>query len=145
MKGRVKVRKMDAQGRVVDTAEFCNIVVDAGEAFLADFMAEDTTATLWPMRYMAIGTGTTAPADSDTALEYEVGTRVTGDKSSSGSVYQVVATFPTGNPPEEVAITELGIFNQYAAGGTLFNRLTFGTITKGTQDQIEFTVQITID
>lgn len=145
MKGKIIVRLLDKGDNCYDTFETDNIVVNSGEAHLASYLAENTTAVLYAMKYMAIGTGTATPAETDTALGNEVGNRVTGVKSSSGSVYQVVATFPTNNPTAEVAITELGLFSQQAAGGTMFNRLKFGVITKGTADQIEFTVQITID
>jgi hypothetical protein len=145
MKGKVIARLLDKSGVELDKFEANNIVVNAGEAYLVSQMAS-STATLFDMKYMAIGTGTSVPTDTQTALDNEVGTRITGSKSYSGSVYQVVATFPTNNPTAEVAITELGLFNQFTAlGSTMFNRLKFGIITKGTADQIEFTVQITAD
>ncbi|MBU0568866.1 hypothetical protein KKC52_12595 [bacterium] len=145
MKGKMTARLLDKDGVCYDTFETDNIVVNSGESNLAAFMAENNTATLYLMKYMAIGTGTTPPDEIQTALVNEVGVRITGVKSASGSVYQVVATFPTNNPTTEVAITELGLFNQLGAGGTMLNRLKFGVITKGTADQIEFTVQISID
>ncbi|MBU0650245.1 hypothetical protein KKG63_03580 [Patescibacteria group bacterium] len=146
MKGKVLARLLDKEGRELDSFEASNIVVNAGEAFLVDHMAEDVTAELFTMKYMAIGTGITDPVDTQVALVAEVGTRVTGVKSHSGSVYQVLATFPINNPTAEVAITELGLFNQSTVlDSVMFNRLKFGIITKGTADQIEFTVQITAD
>lgn len=145
MRGQVTARVFDENFNLKDEIVLDNLVVNSGENHLAAFLANDVTAALYPMKYMAIGTGTTAAAETNTALQYEVGTRVTGAKSNpSNNIYRVVATFIAGNPATEVAITELGLFNATTAG-TMLNRLVFGTITKGANDQIEFTIDITIE
>lgn len=142
--GKVTAKVFTEEGILRDVFVYNNLIPDSGENHLANFLATVTNAE-YPMKWMAIGTGTTAAAETNTKLEFEVGTRVTGVKSNpSGNIYRVVATFVAGNPSTETAITELGLFNQLAAGGTMLNRLVFGTITKGVNDQIEFTIDISI-
>lgn len=143
--GKLTAKVMDEEGKIKDVFVRDNTVINTGENHLANFLATVTNAE-YPMKWMAIGTGTVAVGETDTKLAYEVGTRVTGVKSNpSTNIYRVVATFLAGNPSIETAITELGLFNQLAVGGTELNRLVFGTITKGANDQIEFTLDITIE
>ncbi len=145
IKGTVIARVFSETGELRDVFVQDNLVVNTGENQLANFLATVTTGE-YLMKWMAIGTGTTAAAEADTKLQAEVGTRVTGVKSNpSANIYRVVATFVAGNPATETAITELGLFNQLAAGGIMLNRLVFGTITKGVNDQIEFTIDISIE
>lgn len=117
----------------------CNVVVDAGKSHLANHLA--TVSTAYPMSYLAIGTGTTAEAASQTALTTEVGTRVDGTKSNpSGAIYRVVGTFASGNGTG--SITEAGLFSASTAG-TMLNRKLFSAINKGSNDSLEITMEIT--
>jgi hypothetical protein len=91
---------------------------------------------------MAIGTGTTAPVVGDTALQAEVGTRVAlSSKTRSNNVVTMIGSFGAGNGTG--AIAEAGILNA-SSGGTMYSRVTFAAINKGTNDTLELTWTYTI-
>ena len=66
--GKLTVEIKDKHGKVKDTREVNNLVVDTGLAFIASRM-KDATATA--MSHMGIGTGTSAAASGDTTLGTE--------------------------------------------------------------------------
>lgn len=93
------------------------------------------------MKYVAIGTDSTAEAASNTALGAEV-SRHTGTVSYvSGQIYQVVATFATGSGTG--AIYEYGLFSSNTAG-TMLARDTEAVINKGANDTLTVTAQFTL-
>ena len=100
---------------------------------------KDATATV--MSHMAVGTGTTAAASGDTALETE-SARVALDSSTvTGASISYVATYPAGTGTG--ALTEAGILNASSAG-TLLCRTLFSVINKGAADTMTVTWTITI-
>ena len=93
------------------------------------------------MRYVAVGTDSTAEAASNTALGTELA-RHTGTVSYiSNQIYQVKATFAAGVGTG--AIVEYGIFSSNTAG-TMLARDTDSVINKGASDSLEVTAQITL-
>ena len=66
LKGRVGIVVKDKDGKVKETREENNLVVDTGLDYIASRM-KDATATV--MSHMGLGTGTTAAAAGDTDLE----------------------------------------------------------------------------
>ena len=66
--GKLNVILVDQMGIVKEEHDFDNLVVTAGKGYIASRM-KDATATA--MSHMAIGTGTTAAAASQTALVTE--------------------------------------------------------------------------
>lgn len=120
-----------------------NVVVTAGKDHLAAFLASASGSGDYTMKYLAIGTGTTAESAAQTALVTEVGTRVTGTKSNpSGAIYRVVGTFAAGNPAGTNAITEAGTFSASSVG-TMLNRKLFSAINKTADDSLEITMEVT--
>lgn len=124
--------------RIVGT----NVVCTNGKEFLASFLnSAAAAAATFTMRYVAIGTDSTAEAAANTALGTEVA-RHTGTVSYvSNQIYQVKATYPSGTGTG--AIVEYGLFSSSSAG-TMLCRDTESTITKGTNDTLTATLQITI-
>ena len=93
------------------------------------------------MRYVGIGTDSTAEAASNTVLGAETA-RHTGTVSYiSNQIYQVKATFGTGLGTG--AIVEYGLFSSSTAG-TLFARDTESVINKGANDTLTVTAQFTV-
>lgn len=91
------------------------VITDAGLNELAKLLAGQGTA----FGYIALGTGTTGPSVSDTALENEV-----IRKPASVSVSGNKATFTAVINPGDlvgVNITEIGLFNA-SSGGVLYYR-----------------------
>lgn len=120
-----------------------NLVVNPGLAFIASRMI-GTTANV--MSHMAIGTGTTAAADPQTALVTE-SARVALTSSTivtttvPNDSVQYVATFGPG--VGTAAITEAGLFNA-ASAGTMLARTVFPVINKGALDTLTLTWKITV-
>lgn len=131
--------------RAVTTAARDEVVDEFDAATAAGF-------DLTTFNYHGIGTGATAAADTDTALQTELTTEYTGNVRATGTqsqptspVYQTLATntLDSGTP----AITEHGVLTQAATGGgTLLDRHTFAAINlDGTAgDALQSTYQLTI-
>jgi hypothetical protein len=119
-----------------------NIICTNGKEFLASYLSSGAAAAAtFTMKYVAIGTGTSAEAAASTALDTEV-SRHTGTVSYvSGAIYQVKATFATGSGTG--AITEYGLLSSNTAG-TMFSRDLESAINKGASDTLTVTAQITL-
>lgn len=119
-----------------------NVVCENGKEFLASFLSSAAAAaSTFTMRYVGIGTDSTAEAASNTALGTELA-RHTGTVSYiSGQIYRVIATFPSGTGTG--AIVEYGLFSSNSAG-TMLNRDTEDVITKGANDDLTVYCDLTI-
>jgi len=142
LKGRVKSVVRGPGGDIKQTLESNNVICTNGKDFLANFLSSAAAAaSTFTMRYVAVGSDSTAETAADTALGIEVG-RHTGTVSYlSGAIYQVTATFPTGVAAG--AITEYGILSSNTAG-TLLGRLTSSVVNVGSNDTLTVTYQITL-
>jgi|SRR5208282_437073 len=99
------------------------------------------------------GTGTTTPAQTDTVLQTQAGpaTRATGvntqTQSASGTgstTPAIVTSVGTIAYVSTLAITEWGLFNQAAQGGTMWDHRTFAAINVVSGDSIQFTYSLSI-
>ena len=120
-------------------------VTNAGRDFLTSAVV---TAAATPFSNansaIAIGTGTTAFAASQTALITE-SARVACDAtypSVTNNVITARSTFGTG--VANVAWQEWGLFNNQSSGGTMFNRKVESLGTKTSAQTWQFTVTITL-
>jgi hypothetical protein len=130
----------DAEGNIKQETYTPNLVVNTGLAFMSSRM-KDATATV--MSHMAVGSGTTAAAGGDTALETQISDRVTLT-STRVTAYAIdyVAAFGAG--VSTGAITEAGIFNASTAG-TMLCRTVFAVVNKAAADTLQITWTITIN
>ena len=133
LKGKLAIA---INGEVVQEVD--NLVVTAGKGYVASRM-KDATATA--MSHMAIGSGSTAAAASDTALGNELGRVSLTSTTVSAAVVTYVATFAAGTGTG--AITEAGILNA-ASSGTLLCRTVFSVVNKGASDSMTITWTVTI-
>ena len=133
MKGKLQIRLNDEVVQEVD-----NIVVTAGKGYVASRM-KDATATA--MSHMAIGSGSTAAAASDTALGNQLGRVALPSTTVSAAVVTYVASFPAGTGTG--AVTEAGILNA-ASGGTMLCRTVFSVVNKGASDSMTVTWTVTV-
>jgi hypothetical protein len=140
--GQVSIQIFDAQGNLKDSRDIKNLVVTTGKTFIASSMLKTTNSPA-AMTHMALGTGTTAAAAGDTALQAAIaGSRVTfSSATSSSNVVTYVASFPAGTGTG--AVTEAGIFNDPTAG-TMLCRTVFSVVNKGANDAMSITWQITV-
>ena len=136
--GKLTVEIKDKHGKVKDTREVNNLVVDTGLAFIASRM-KDATATA--MSHMGIGTGTSAAASSDTTLGTEAARVALTSTTVTSNAVAYVASFAAGTGTG--AITEAGILNG-ASGGTLLCRTVFSVVNKAASDSMTITWTVTI-
>jgi len=126
-----------------------HLVVTAGKNYLAACM--DNTSEPENLKFHAYGTGVTAAAAGDTALQTELttqyatdNTRPTGSQAHSTNTYTTVATV---TPDAAVALTEWGLLTQAATGGgTLLDRQVFSAVNlNGTGDSLQTTYVFTFN
>lgn len=138
-------------GQWVQAMEVSNLLPTVGKALVAGRIngSGSPAAAGW----IGIGTGTTAAAAGDTALEAEKaadGTASTTHTSATASLVttdvtndtaQLVATFSiTGT----IAVTESGVFNA-SANGTILARQTFSAINVVSGDSLQLTWKFDVD
>jgi len=141
MTGTLKLVLTDENGNIKQEEEVKNLVVTVGKNFIASRM-KDATATA--MSHMEVGTGTTAAAVGDTALQTPVASSRVALTSTTVTTNSVayVATFPAGTGTG--ALTEAGIFNA-ASAGTMLCRTVFSVINKGAADTLGITWTVTVN
>ena len=137
--GEVSLVLTGPDGKVKQEITRPNLVVDTGTAFIASRMEGTDDAV---MSHMAIGSGTTAAAASDTDVESVLGVREAIDTAVATS-NQIVYTcgFEAGDGTG--AVTEAGIFNA-STGGSMLCRTVFPVVNKQADDVLTITWTITI-
>lgn len=139
LKGRVGIVVKDKDGKVKETREENNLVVDTGLDYIASRM-KDATATA--MSHMGLGTGTTAAAAGDTDLETLAGSREALDSTTvTDNTINYVCNFEANDVTG--AITEAGIFNA-ATSGTMLCRVVFSAVNLSSSDSISVDWTITL-
>ena len=134
MKGTLQIYK---NGELLQ--EVPNLIVTSGKVWAANML---TAGTGTVMSHMAVGSNSTTPTLTDTTLNTEI-TRVTlqtAGGSVSGSTITFTAVFGAGIGTGTWA--EAGVFNA-ASAGTMFNRATFSSFTKGAGDQVTIVWTVT--
>jgi len=140
-RGLVELVLTDENGNIKEQV-VTNLVVDPGLSYIVSRM-KDTSQTA--MSHMAVGSNTTAAADTNTALGAELG-RVALDSTTivttvvTNDSIQYVATFGPGVGTG--AVTEAGIFNA-ASAGTMLARTVFAVVNKGSLDSLTITWKVT--
>jgi hypothetical protein len=143
-KGRWFVTLYNATEGIKAYREGDNVVTTDGKSFLAGFLkSAAAAASTFTMRYVAIGTDSTAEAASNTALGVEVA-RVSAVVSQvTGAIYRLTGTFTSGIGTG--AIVEYGVFSTATTGaGTIFSRDTESVVNKGANDELQVITEVTI-
>ena len=133
MKGRVSIAVNDEVVQEID-----NLVDTAGKGYVASRM-KDATATA--MSHMAVGTGSTAAAASDTALGSELDRNALTSTTVTNNEVAYVCTYAAGDATG--AITEAGLFNA-SSSGTMLCRTVFSVVNKGASDAMTITWTVTV-
>lgn len=142
--GRTTIEVIErATGRIKQVVHNPNMVVNAGLAFLAGALSGDE-ATPSNMKYIGVGTGTTAAAAADTALVTPALTRGAGTQSrttttTTNDTYNVYATIDSD---DSYAITEAGLFDASSSGDMLCRQV-FSAVNLTSDDSIKVTWDIT--
>jgi|TARA_Y100000385_G_C12979867_1_gene587921 hypothetical protein len=142
LSGQLSIVLKDKAGNVKEQRDVKNLVVNTGLAYIASRMKDTTKGA---MSHMALGSGTTAAAATDTDLGTLLGSREALDSTTiSGTnnekvVY--VSSFEAGDATG--AVTEAGIFNA-ATSGDMLCRTVFAVVNKSADDTMAVTWTITL-
>ncbi|MEM2759880.1 MAG: hypothetical protein QXU32_00035 [Nitrososphaerales archaeon] len=142
LKGHVTLVLLDEFGNVKDYRQFDNLVVNTGFEEVAKLAFATGSSTKFD--FIAVGSGSTAPAAGDTALQTQVGNRKQDSTPTYNSGTKKVTIDVTFNAGESTGtIRESGLFNA-STGGQMFARQTFSDINKGASDSLTVTWEITL-
>lgn len=134
-------------GVVIGKMEIHNITTNVGKAALAGLL--NGVGSVPTFTYVAIGTGTTAEAATDTALEAEISS---GGGSRAAGTCTLVTTTVTNDTAQvsklftfssSFSVSETAVFNA-SSGVTMINRKTFTAIPVVSGDQLQIIHQFKI-
>lgn len=142
LKGTLALVLTDALGNIVENRLLENMIVTTGFGHATSRLIGVAQA---PVGYMALGTGNTAAANTQTALVTEVGRAVAAPTQVTTTLandsVQWVATFAPGVGTG--ALTEAGLFNAVTVG-TMLSRTVFGVVTKNAGDSLVITWKLSL-
>ena len=146
IKGRVKLTIRDKNGNVREKTDWMyNTITNTALAELSGLAGNTGSKTAFT--YLALGTDSTAPAATQTALLAEI--TDSGLSRASATVSQVTTTqtndtlqlVHTWTATATKVVEEVGVFNA-SSGGTMAGRSLTGTKTVNSGETIEATYQI---
>ena len=142
LSGQLNIVLKDKAGNIKETREEKNLVVNTGLAYIASRMKDTTKGA---MSHMALGSGTTAAAATQTDLVTILGSREALDSTtiagSNNEKIVYVSSFEAGDATG--AVTEAGIFNA-ATSGDMLCRTVFSVVNKAADDTMSVTWTITL-
>jgi len=137
----VTIAKMDARtGRLREIVRAHNLVSNVGLNQLRDALAGE--AVTFPTHF-ALGTGSTAPASGDVALEAEVYREQITQTTKPGTGHVQYRQYLSSQDGNGYNFAEAGLFNA-AAGGDLFARVTFSPDEKTNAEAWTLTWDVTV-
>ncbi len=122
--GEVHIRVFSADGVLKSEQKIKNLVVTAGLTLLANRISDATPDSGCLLNYIAVGTGTNAPAANNTQLQTENARKALTSRTNSGAVAAISTVFNAGDVPTST-LKEVGCFidgTGTANTGTLFAR-----------------------
>jgi len=129
-------------GEVMDKRVICNAIVNDGLERMADLLINNSTPAYF--RALAVGTGTTAVTNSDTALQTEFQRETATLSKDSVYVAKFYKEFDFASGTDE-DITEAGIFDSAtASGSTMLARNVFSAIAVDADTNLKVTATITV-
>lgn len=145
LSGVLTVTHLNEKGEVIREDEYKNLIVSAGKAGMASRLNGDGAEAVFT--HIAIGTGTTGEAVTQTALASEITTG--GGQRAVASVSRITTTVTndtarwiiTFNFTASFAVTESGIFNA-ASAGTMLARRVFAAYNVTSGDALQFTWRV---
>ena len=152
LRGAFQIALCDPDGKVIERRagqlfeeRHDNTVVTSGRAWVLKQIQSVNIVTSQVLSHIAIGSDTTAPASTQTALGLEV---------TRKSISSIDTTNLTAAPPNEqfqvafatnegnTTLAEVGIFNS-SSGGTMLARATFASFVKATSNIFNISYNIT--
>ena len=133
IKGHLNLRVVRADG-TIEEFDFKNLVVTYGLNLMAKYLSGGTVST--PVNHIAVGTGTTPPSSTNTALGVEVSRKQASVAQGVGADAHKVtfqATWAAGQLNN--SFTEAGLFDA-ATAGNMFSRVTFAAVPVSSADTL---------
>jgi len=126
--GELEVVVYDKDGNIKYREHKRNVITNVGKAEVASLIGGLSTSAF---TYIAIGTGTTSPSSTDTALESEIARKSASASKETTNVTNdtlvLVATFSSADGLSGTAnVAEAGVFNA-SSGGTMLARQTMSS------------------
>lgn len=141
MKGSLELLVQRANGDV-EVVRKDNIIVNVGFDFIADAIGLAGTGRPAVMGFIAVGTGTTAAASTETTLVTETLRKAATYAHTAGTKsFTFQATFAAGEAT--AALTEAGVFNASSLG-IMLDRVVFPVVNKGADDTVTATFTFTM-
>ena len=148
IRGYVTAIARNPLGEITDYREFHNLITDAGMASVPSRINGDGAEAVFTT--LAVGIGTTAAATGDTTLESEIvdsglarGAATVGRETDS--ITDDTATWDkTWSVTGTKAVTEIGILNNVAAGGTLLGRQVFAAMNVANGYELQMIYKIVL-
>jgi len=139
-------------GEVTQYAESDNLVVAVGNDCMGDLVFGTTLGTACGLfDFIAIGTGSTAPVEGNTAMETPIGgcarvqdATVAGDTATPGEITVTIESTFSGATCASAGISEAGVFDALTTGN-LMARSLLGPVTLGAADSLTVTYNIKIE
>ena len=126
-----------------ETPEVQDLIVNPGRVHLAKRIVGLDSASS-AMAYMAVGTGSTAPALTNSILAGEVNRKLFASESATDNVWTAINTWGgSADSVTSVQIQEAGIFNK-SDSGDMFQRVTFATVTLANSDLLKVTLETNV-
>lgn len=144
LRGSLKILLQDLEGNILDSREIKNLIVTQGRSWVLGQLETVNQQTAQAINYVAIGSVTTAPVSTDTALGGEVtriavGTWVTSTLTVAPPSWQAQVSFATNQA--NTTLAEVGLFNS-SAGGTMLGHATFASFVKATSNTLNISYTV---
>lgn len=141
LKGTLMLELRDVNGVVKESRRKDNIITTVGFDLIMDALGKSASRPA-VISHIAVGTGSTAVASSQTTLVSELNRQAATYSHTAGTPsFTMTATYAAGVATG--AITEAGVFNASSAG-IMLDRVVFSVINKGADDSLTATFQFTL-
>lgn len=145
LKGRYKFTIRDAKtNKIKKIVEYNNLIPLVGRALIANNLSSNAPTNDPYANYVALGTGTTAPANGDTTLETEVYRNPTASATNADNIAYITGFFSAADC--NGTYKEAGIFcngTGIADSGILLSRVAID-ITKSATETLTLDFSLTI-
>jgi hypothetical protein len=146
LQGNVSIRLIGPDGKVKQAGEVKNMIMRVGMDYFAYALAVRTDAadgTYGPFNAIAIGTSSSAVANTQTALQgTELARGAVTPVAISNNVRGFTITFGAGTGTG--TINEAALLNHSTTAGKMFSRVLTGAYVKGALDTLSITWTFTI-
>ena len=136
-----EIKTVDCFGNIVEKEEVCNLITNVGLNLIRDLIGNLNTAAY--ERAIAIGTGSTAAANADTALQTEYARAAATVTAPVDYQIKFAHTFTFASGVSE-NITEAGLLNNSTSGGSLLARTVFAAKAVTVDVSLIITATLTI-